>query len=96
GNPPVMMYLLSGRDQAATNRANFTGYFAITLLMLIALMAFKEQITWGNVQMSALLLPVFMLAAWTGSRLFRKSSEALYRRVALGILFFTGLYGVIR
>jgi uncharacterized membrane protein YfcA len=31
GNPPVMLYLLSSSDDAATNRANFTGYFALTL-----------------------------------------------------------------
>ena len=44
GNPPVMVYLLSGRDSAATNRANFTGYFALTLVALIAMMAFTGLI----------------------------------------------------
>ena len=34
-----------------------------------------------------------MAGAWVGSRLFRRSSEALYRRVALGLLFCVGLYG---
>ena len=29
GNPPVMLYLLSGTDSAAINRANFTGYFGL-------------------------------------------------------------------
>ena len=45
---------------------------------------------------AALLLPGFMAAAWVGSRLFRKSSEALYRRVALALLFLVGLYGLLR
>ncbi len=96
GNPPVMMYLLSSRDDAATNRANFTGYFAITLLILIALMTYWNLIDGGNLQQAAILLPGFMAAVWAGSRMFRKSSEVLYRRVALGLLCVAGLYGVVR
>jgi hypothetical protein len=44
----------------------------------------------------AILLPVFMAAAWAGSRLFRQSSEALYRRIAFGLLFCAGVYGLVR
>lgn len=94
GNPPVMLYLLSSRDSAATNRANFTGYFAITLLALIALMSLSGLIDWSVLSTVAMLLPLFIGAAWLGSRLFRKSSEALYRRVALCILLCAGLYGL--
>ena len=96
GNPPVMVYLLSGRDSAATNRANFTGFFAVTLVALIAMMALAGLIDRNAIVTAAVLLPVFMLGAWVGSRLFRKSSEALYRRVALGLLFCVGLYGLLR
>ena len=96
GNPPVMVYLLSGRDTAATNRANFTGFFAVTLVALIAMMALAGLIDRNAIVTAAMLLPVFMLGAWVGSRLFRKSSEALYRRVALGLLFCVGLYGLLR
>ena len=96
GNPPVMVYLLSGRDRAATNRANFTGYFAITLAALIALMTATRLIDRTSLVTAALLLPVFMAGANVGSRLFRKSSEALYRRVALALLFCVGCYGLLR
>ena len=96
GNPPVMAYLLSSRDAAATNRANFTGYFAVTLVALIALMAATGLIDGNAVITAAILLPVFMAGAWAGSRLFRKSSETLYRRVALGLLFCVGMYGLLR
>ncbi len=96
GNPPVMAYLLSGPDAAATNRANFTGYFAVTLTALIAMMAFGGLIDRDALWTAALLLPAFMAAAFVGSRLFRKSSEALYRRVALGLLFCVGCYGLVR
>lgn len=94
GNPPVMLYLMSSRDSAATNRANFTGYFAITLLALIVLMTLSGLIDWSVLSTVAILLPLFVGAAWIGSRLFRKSSEALYRRVALCILLCAGLYAL--
>ncbi|MYE01053.1 MAG: sulfite exporter TauE/SafE family protein [Alphaproteobacteria bacterium] len=96
GNPPVMAYLLSSRDAAATNRANFTGYFAVTLVALIAMMAVAGLIGVDAIATAAILLPVFMAGAWVGSRLFRRSSEALYRRVALGLLFCVGMYGLLR
>ncbi|MCY3671448.1 MAG: sulfite exporter TauE/SafE family protein [Alphaproteobacteria bacterium] len=96
GNPPVMAYLLSSRDAAATNRANFTGYFAVTLVALIAMMAAAGLIDGRALLTAVALLPVFMAGAWIGSRLFRRSSEALYRRVALGLLLCVGLYGLLR
>lgn len=96
GNPPVMAYLLSGRDGAATNRANFTGYFGVTLVALIAMMSAAGLIDRDSLVTAAILLPVFMAGAYVGSRLFRKSSEALYRRVALGLLLVVGCYGLIR
>ncbi|MDH3700028.1 MAG: sulfite exporter TauE/SafE family protein [Alphaproteobacteria bacterium] len=96
GNPPVMIYLLSSRDSAATNRANFTGYFAITLLTLILWMAATGLITGAALRLAAALILPFLAAVWIGSRLFRQSSERLYRRIALGLLFGAGLYGLLR
>ncbi len=96
GNPPVMLYLLSSRDSAAVNRANFTGYFAITLTALILWMAARGQITPAPLTRAGLLLPFFMLAAYLGARLFRKSSEGVYRHVTLGLLICVGAFGVLR
>jgi len=94
GNPPVMLYLLSSRDAAATNRANFTAYFALTLVALIVMMMVNGLITAQVAGTAAVLLPGFLATTWIGSRLFRKSNEALYRRVALGILLCAGVYGM--
>ncbi len=96
GNPPVMLYLLSSQDDAATNRANFTGYFAITLLALIAIMAWYGQLGREPLTTTALLLPVFMFCAWLGARMFRQANEAMYRRVALLILLGAGVFGVLK
>lgn len=96
GNPPVVVYLLSSKDAAKTNRANFTGYFAVTLSALILWMLARGLITGDAAQTALILLPVFMGTAWLGGRLFRQSSEELYRRVALTMLIAAGLYGLLR
>jgi uncharacterized membrane protein YfcA len=95
GNPPVMLYMLAGRDSGATARANVTGYFAVTLAALVTIMLVSDLVTNRAATTALILLPAYMLAAWTGSRLFRASSEAMYRRVALVCLFVAGIVGLI-
>ena len=94
GNPPVMVYLLSGDDRAAANRANFTGYFALTLVALTSMMTLGGLIDGAVVALALTLLPGYLVTTWLGSRLFRRSSELTYRRVALGVLLLAGLYGM--
>ncbi len=96
GNPPVMLYFLSSSDSAATNRANFTGYFCITLVTLLTLMVFRGLIVSAAVIRAAVMLPVFATAAWFGARYFRKANDKLYRRVALGLLLCVAVFGVLR
>jgi uncharacterized membrane protein YfcA len=94
GNPPVIVYLLSGPDSARINRANFTGYFGITLACLIIVMSIGGLFTTDTVLTAGALLPAFMLMVWIGSKLFNKANEQLYRRVALNILLLAGLYAL--
>ena len=96
GNPPVMLYLLSSSDSAATNRANFTGYFCITLVALFTLMIIEDLIVSLAVIRAAIMLPVFATAAWFGARYFRKANDKLYRQVALGLLLCVAVFGVLR
>ena len=96
GNPPVILYLLSSRDSSATSRANFTGYFAITLVVVLTLMVATDLVALAAVLHASLLLPMFMLSAWMGGRYFQRSSEKLYRRVALGLLFCVAVFGILR
>lgn len=96
GNPPVMVYLLSGPDTAATNRANFTGYFCVTLVTLLAMMIVRDLIVLPAVLRAAMILPVFAISVWVGSRTFRKSNDKAYRQVALGLLMCVACFGVFR
>jgi uncharacterized membrane protein YfcA len=96
GNPPVILYFLSGPDNAATNRANFTGYFAVTLGTLLAMMTTRGLISGNTVLRTALLLPVFSGAAWLGAKYFYNSTDRRYRQVALVLLFGVAVYGILR
>lgn len=97
GNPPVILYLLSSRtDHAVTNRANFTGYFAITLVALFCLMLATNMINGSAVLSALMFLPLFMLSALMGARYFKNSSEKTYRGVAFALLFGVAVYGILR
>jgi uncharacterized membrane protein YfcA len=96
GNPPVIVYFLSGPDQPATNRANFTGYFALSLSTLLLLMTARGLIDAATVLRTALLLPVFAGAARLGARHFYRSTERRYRQLALGLLLAVAVYGLLR
>ena len=95
GNPPAMLYMLAGPDSAAVSRANVTAYFAVTLAALLAIMLLGGLVSRPALWSAALLLPPYMLAAWLGARLFRASSEGLYRQVALLFLLAAGLTGLL-
>ncbi len=96
GNPPVLLYMLSGRDSATTNRANIIAYFGITQGVLRAVFLAMGLLSWPPILRAVLLAPVFLVAAWIGGRLFRQTGEALYRRVALLFLLAVACYGLAR
>lgn len=96
GGPPVLLYMLSGPDKAITNRANIIVYFAVSEVILLLVLLSAGIVGWTAVWLGAALTPPFMAAAWIGSRLFRQSSEQLYRRVALVFLLGVGIFGLLR
>ncbi|MEM7250613.1 MAG: sulfite exporter TauE/SafE family protein [Pseudomonadota bacterium] len=96
GNPPVALYFLSSGDEAATSRANFTGYFAVTLVALIAWMLAMGLIDTSVGLLAAAMLPVFSLASWAGARFFQRSDDQLYRRAALLLLALVAGYVLVR
>ena len=91
GGPPVLLYLLSGGDVAAQNRANVITYFAIIGSAALGVFLVAGTIGAETVWRALLLAPAFLLAALAGSRVFRRSGEVLYRRVALYFLLAVGL-----
>jgi hypothetical protein len=95
GNPPVILYLMSSNASAATIRANFTGYFGLTLVALILWMSACGLFTLDAGAYLLWLVPVFVSGAWLGSRFFRRANDQLYRRIALAVLCMAGLYSLV-
>lgn len=95
GNPVVMMYLMCSQDSPSITRANITAYFAITLLLMIGLLLFQELLTWGVFVRTMIFTPIFLFFTWFGSRLFIAANEMMYRRIAMGLLFSSGMLGLL-
>jgi uncharacterized membrane protein YfcA len=97
GGPPVLLYLLSGNDPPAVNRANIVTYYFLTQFLLIAIVLLSGVAGWDALARAVVLFPMMVLGAWLGGRLFHGlASERVYRNVALGILFATGTFGLLR
>jgi uncharacterized membrane protein YfcA len=97
GGPPVLLYLLSGKDPPEVNRANIVTYYFLTQFLLIVIVLATGVAGVDALVRAVVLFPVMALGAWAGGRLFHGlASERLYRNVALGMLFATGLFGLLR
>jgi uncharacterized protein len=97
GGPPVLLYLLSGNDSPRVNRANIVTYYFLTQFLLIAIVLATGVAGWQALARAVILFPVMAAGAWAGGRLFHGlASERLYRNVTLGILFATGMFGLLR
>lgn len=96
GGPPVLAYMLAGRDSATVNRANIIVYFTVLEGILLAVMLARELIGFDGLVRGAVLTPGFLVAGYLGARCFRSSSELLYRRVALLTLTAIALFGLLR
>lgn len=96
GGPPVLLYMLSSRDTARTNRANIILFFAITEVVTPFFLYLQSLFAWTTVLHALALCPAYLVGAWVGGRLFRTSSETLYRRVALVFLAAIALYALFR
>ena len=95
GGPPVLLYILSGQDSARTSRANIIVYFAIAELIAPVFLYLQGLFDMDVVFRAFVICPAYLAGAWAGSRLFRESSEHLYRRVALVFLTIIALYGIL-
>jgi len=97
GGPPVLLYLLSGNDPPKVNRANIVTYYFLTQFLLIVIVLATGVAGWTALIRAVVLFPVMVAGAWAGGRLFHGlASERVYRNVALGMLFATGLFGLLR
>jgi uncharacterized membrane protein YfcA len=90
GGPPVVIYLMSTPDPAATTRANIIVHIGLTTLVLLAILAAHGTIDAVALWRAAAMLPLHLAANAVGARMFRVADERLFRRAALLFLAGTG------
>lgn len=83
GGPPVFLYLMSGPDPMARNRAHFVTFSCIVQISAFAVFAgiggYGERMLW----LTAILFIPFSIATWVGTKLFHVAGEDIFRRVSL-------------
>jgi len=93
--PIYSLYLLSAPVEAAVTRANILLVSMIfpfaTIVSMVAQGAIGSQTL---VRFAVILLP-YAFGIWAGARIFRSSSDRLYRSAALWFIFAVGLIVVV-
>lgn len=96
GGAPITLYILGREGIAASKRADLIMIFAIMHVATVASFHAAGLLTGKAVWLSVLLLPVFMLASWAGTTMFRRSDNRTYDRVAQIFLIIVGLAAVLK
>jgi uncharacterized membrane protein YfcA len=86
GGPIVVSFWLGSLRTAHVVRANIILYFALTTIIAIASYAVGGLITRSVLQLALVTGPAYGVALYLGTRLFDRSSEALFRRAAYGLI----------
>ena len=86
GGPPVFLYLLSGRDGAASNRANFIVFGVALQFVAVVLFAGIGGITERALWLALVLFVPFAISVRLGTVFFKKANEDVFRRVSLGFM----------
>lgn len=95
GGPPVILFFLSGPNPAPRTRASLICYFAITQLVALAAFLAAGLLSRAVLVYTLILAPVFLIAAWIGTRFFGKVEERTFRKVALAFLALVALAGLV-
>ncbi|MBM3561013.1 MAG: sulfite exporter TauE/SafE family protein [Alphaproteobacteria bacterium] len=89
GGPPVILFLLSGRDPVATTRANMTLYTVVIAAAGLIVLWSRGLLGATALQTGLLLAPGFWLGVVAGGRLFARFTDQRFRQLALGFVLIT-------
>lgn len=95
GGPPAILYLLAGTRSAEENRANIIVFLGAVIFFTFGTLAMSGVVTGALLALVAVLLPIFMLFAWGGARLFQRSGQVNHRIWSLATLMLAGLAALL-
>jgi uncharacterized protein len=88
--PPVILYLLSGMEEAKRHRANLIVFFAIIAIASVVGPFLGGLINEQSLIRLAVLLPVMLLSVPLGVRAFHVVPQRMYRPFAMAVLLAAG------
>ena len=94
GGPPVVGYWLGGAIPAASVRANFIAYFAISTVVSAISYVVGGLITGSVLVLALVTAPLFGLGVWLGSRMFGLASEQTFRNVCYLLVAAAAILGM--
>ncbi len=86
GGPPVTLYILAAPWAMEVARAALISHACLIMVPTFGSLAVGGVVTGTIVWRAFLLLPVYVVTTWIGSRAFRTADEAAFRRAALWLL----------
>ena len=84
--PPIIIYWMSGRDPAATIRANLIYYLFLSDVFVIAGYWISSIFTLQSVTLGILASPGYFIGMLIGINYFKGASERTYRFIALAMI----------
>jgi uncharacterized membrane protein YfcA len=93
--PPVILYLLSGPEEARRHRANLILFFGLIAVVSVIMPIALGLVTAAVLLKLALMVPLMAAGIWAGARLFRIVPERFYRPFALLALVSAGLFALL-
>lgn len=95
GGPPILLYMLAGKDSAKTVRANIVAYFLLTSMVVVVMVLAAAPTALTAIVDAATLLPAMWFGTWLGSRAHHGASDIVYRRVAYVVLLAAAVIGFV-
>lgn len=92
--PVVVLFQLSGREEAGRIRANITLFLSLLSVVMLPLLVISGVLGPRQAAVGLILLPFYAVATRAGQALFRPQHEILYRMVAYTVVAAAGVAGL--
>jgi uncharacterized protein len=90
GGPPATIYLWPKKLDRVQFVSTTVAFFTLVNAVKIVPFALLGQLNFTNLATSLLLMPLAPIGVWLGVRLNRWMSDAMFRRIALTLMFVLG------
>jgi hypothetical protein len=94
GGPPIVGYWLGRPISPVIARANIVLFFVALDSSSIVSYAVAGLITQESIWFSLLVGPVYAVGVWSGTRLFGRASEALFRAICYVLIAIAVIFGL--